>query len=92
MSVAQVRKLQGFVTIRTDGCIVVIKPVHVVRDLEVYIDDELTMKQHVGKIAGFYHLRLLRQIRCHISNELMAQLIYAFVTSRLDYCNSVLTC
>ena len=70
----------------------VIKPVHVVRDLGVYIDDELTMKQHVGKVAGacFYHLRRLRQIRRHVSNELMAQLIYAFVTSRLDYCNSVL--
>ena len=72
----------------------VIKPVHVVRDLGVHIDDELTMKQHVGKVAGacFYHLRRLRQIRRHVSNVLMAQLIYAFVTSRLDYCNSVLAC
>ena len=67
---------------------------HVVRDLGVYIDDELTMKQHVCKVAGacFYHLRRLRQIRRHVSNGLMAQLIYAFVTSRLDYCNSVLAC
>jgi hypothetical protein len=71
-----------------------IEPVHVVRDLGVYIYDELTMKQHVGKVAGtcFYHLRRLRQIRRHVSNGLMAQLIYAFITSRLDYCNSVLAC
>jgi hypothetical protein len=71
----------------------VINPVHVVRDLGVYID-ELTMKQHVGKVVGacFYHLRRLRQIRRHVNDGLMAQLIYAFVTSRLDYCNSVLAC
>ena len=64
------------------------------RDLRVHIDDELTMKQHVGKVAGscFYHLRWQRRIWLHVSNGLMAQLIYAFVTSRLDYCNSVLAC
>ena len=49
----------------------VIKPVclHVVGDLGVYIDDELTMTQHVAKVAGagFYHLRRLRQIRRHVS-------------------------
>ena len=52
------------------------------------------MKQHVAKVASacFYHLRRLRQIRRHVSNGLMAQLIYVFVTSRLDYCNSVLAC
>jgi len=69
-------------------------PVHVVRDLGIYIDDELTMMQHVGKVTGacFYHLRRLRQIRRHVSNVLITQLIYACVTSRLDYCNSVLAC
>jgi len=60
--------------------------VHVVRDLGVYIDDELTMKQHVGKVVGAcsYYLRRLRQIRRHDSYVLMAQLIYSFVTSNLD--------
>jgi len=62
---------------------------HVVRDLGVFIDDELTTKQHVGEVAGacFYHLMRLRQIRRHVSDMLMVQLIYAF-----DYCNSVLAC
>ena len=42
-----------------------IKPSTIVRDLGVHLDDELTMKQHVAKVAAscFYHLRRLRQIR-----------------------------
>ena len=37
----------------------------VVRDLGVYLDSELSMKNHVSKIASacFYHIRRLRQIR-----------------------------
>jgi hypothetical protein len=54
--------------------------------------ETLALKQHVNKVAGVYHLRRLRQIRRHVNNELMAQLIAAFITSRLDYCNSVLAC
>jgi len=39
--------------------------IHVVRDLGVYMDSELTMKEHVAKIAAacFYHIRRLRQVR-----------------------------
>jgi hypothetical protein len=90
----RLHQLQGTETTLMVGSDVII-PVHVVRDLGVYNDDELTMKQHVGKVvvgACFHHLRRLRQIRRHVNDGLMAQLIYAFVTSRLDYCNSVLAC
>ena len=69
-----------------------IKPSTIVRDLGVHLDDELTMKQHVAKVAAscFYHLRRLRQIRRRVGTEVTTQLVLAFVTSRLDYCNSVL--
>ena len=42
-----------------------IQPSSVVRDLGVYMDSELTMKEHVAKIAAacFYHIRRLRQVR-----------------------------
>ena len=69
-----------------------IKPSTVVRDLGVDLDAELNMKRHVAKIAAscFYHLRRLRQIRRRVGTEVTTQLVLAFVTSRLDYCNSVL--
>jgi len=50
------------------------------------------MKQHVNRIAAicFFHLRRLRQIRRRIGRNLMVRLLLAFITARLDYCNSVL--
>jgi len=51
------------------------------------------MKQHVGMVEAscFYHLCRWRQIRCWAGKEVTTQLEIAFVMSRLDYCDSVLT-
>ena len=70
----------------------IISPVGVVSDLGVYLDDELSMKQHVNRIAAtcFFHLHHLRQIRRHIGRDLTVRLIIAFIMTRFDYCNSVL--
>ena len=69
-----------------------IQPATVVRDLGAYLDAELTMNQHVSKIAAasFFHLRRLRQIRRRVGTEVTIRLILALITSRLDYCNSLL--
>jgi len=50
------------------------------------------MKQHVSKVAAvcFYHLRRLRQIRRPVGTEVTVRLVLALITSRLDYCNSLL--
>jgi len=60
-----------------------------VRDLGVHLDEELTVKQHVAKVAAscFYHLR---QNRRRVGTEMTTRFVLAFITSRLDYCNSVL--
>jgi len=70
----------------------ILKPVDVVRDLGVLLDTELSMKQHITRIASncFYHLRRLRQIRRIVGKDVTSQLISSFVLSRLDYCNSLL--
>jgi len=58
----------------------------VVRHLGVYMDSELTMKEHIAKItaAGFYHIRRLRQVRRRIGQEVTQQLVLVLIMSRLD--------
>jgi len=48
-----------------------IQPTSVVRDLGVLLDEELSMKQHVNKVAAtcFYQLRRLRQIRRRVGQD-----------------------
>ena len=69
-----------------------IAPSEVVRDLGVFLDSELTMQQHVGKIASlfYYHLRRLKKVRQILGPTITSRLVSAFVTSRLDYCNALL--
>ena len=61
----------------------VFQPVSVVRDLGALTDQELTVMQHIAKIASssFYQLRRLKQVRRYVNNNVMAQLVAAFVTT-----------
>jgi len=67
---------------------VVVKSVVVVWDLGLLLDSELTMKSHVVSI-GYYHLRRLRLLCCHITQDAMKQLVCSLILSRIDYCNSI---
>ena len=60
--------------------------------VRVMLDCELSMKQHVTKVASscFYHLRRLKQISRLVGKEVTTQLVSAFTLSRLDYCNTLL--
>ena len=64
----------------------------VVRNLGSYIDDKLSMNSHINKVcnASFYYLHNIRRIRKHLSCDSLETLIHAFVSSRLEYCNSLL--
>ena len=68
-----------------------IQPSSVVRDLGVYMDSELTMKEHVAKIAAacFYDIRRLRQVRRRMARKSHSSWP-VLIMPRLDYCNSVL--
>ena len=63
-----------------------------VRDLGVMLDSELTMEGHVSKLCQscFFQLRRLRSIRHSLSRHALLTLVHAFISSRLDFCNSVL--
>ena len=68
------------------------KAVGVVRDLGVFLDSELNMDQHVKTVvrSSFFHLRHLKSVRRILGREVTLGLVSAFVTTRLDYCNSLL--
>ena len=71
---------------------VVVESVDVVRDLGVLLDSELTTIEHINHVVsiGYYHLRRLRQLRRHITQDAMKQLVCSLILSRIDYCNSIL--
>ena len=69
-----------------------IEPVPIVRDLGAWLDSRLSMATHVTKTcsSAFYQLYNIRRIRKYLSRESAETLIHAFITSRADYCNSLL--
>jgi len=71
---------------------IVITPSSTVRDLSVFIDQDLTMRTHVQRTASrcFATLRQLRSIRRCVPTSVFQSFVAALVLSRLDYCNSVL--
>ena len=50
------------------------------------------MKKHVSSVckSAFAHLRKIASIRKFLTDDSISKLIHAFITSRLDYCNSLL--
>ena len=63
-----------------------------VRYLGVEIDRTLSMQKHIGKIcqAAFLELRRISTLRPYLSESATARLVNACITSRIDYCNSLL--
>jgi len=61
------------------------------RDLGVVIDSQLSLSAHVVAVcrSGYYQLRQLRQAVWSLSEDASKTLVQAFVSCRLDYCNSL---
>jgi len=69
-----------------------IKPSSTVLDLGVNIDGQLTMDDHVTTLhwSCLFQLRQIRMVRSSLTSEAAMTLVYAFVSSYLDYCNRLL--
>ena len=69
-----------------------VSPSSKVRDLGVVFDQYLTFHDHISGIckSTHFHLRGIGRIRNLITFDATAQLIHALITSRLDFCNSIL--
>ncbi len=88
-SKAVVSKLSGQL-MDLDGDLIM--PSTKVRNLGVLIDSTLSFNDHIGKVVktAFFHLRNIARIRSSLSQQDVETVTHAFVTSQLDYCNSLL--
>ena len=62
------------------------------RNLSILLDQTLSMKQHIINVckSAFIHLRNIRYLKPYLSADALATVAHAFITSRIDYCNSLL--
>ena len=50
------------------------------------------MNDHVTSVcrAAYYHRKNIRSLKPFLSEDALITVVHAFVTSRIDYCNSLL--
>ena len=67
-------------------------PVAKVRNLGVILDKNFTMTDHIHHVTktASHHIWKIGKIRKMLDRKSTETLVHAFVTSRLDYCNSLL--
>ena len=58
----------------------------------VLFDQHMTLEKNVSSFcqSSYAHLRRIDKIRQMLTHQAAEQLIHAFITSRLDFCNSLL--
>jgi hypothetical protein len=68
-----------------------INPSNSLRNLGFIFNQTLSISDHINylKQSTFYHLRRINSIRNCVSFQCREILVHAFITSRLDFCNSL---
>ena len=81
----------GDLLLNIDGSI--ISPSPQVRNLGVVLDSTLSFQNHIKSVSksAFFHLRNISRLRPSLSDSVAEKLIHCFITSRLDYCNGLLS-
>ncbi|CAL9708038.1 unnamed protein product [Knipowitschia caucasica] len=69
-----------------------ISPSAQIRNLGIILDPTLSFKPHIRNITktAFFHLKNIARLRPYLSSTAAETLIHAFISSRLDFCNSLL--
>jgi len=67
-------------------------PSATVSDLGFIVDSQLNV-DHVAQVccSCYFQLRQLSHVRCLLTPDAVKMFVHAFITSRLDYSNSLLT-
>ena len=73
------------------GCVEA-SPSSSVRNLGVWVDSSRNMSEHITKLCAsiFFYIYNISRIRKHLSRDSAETLVHAFISSRLDYGNSLL--
>lgn len=63
-----------------------------VKTLGVYLDSQLNMNTHISSVckSANYHLRKIGRSRHFLTKSSTETLVHAFISSKIDYCNSLL--
>ena len=63
-----------------------------VRNLGFYLDEDLSMKEHINSICktAFLEIRHISTICHYLADDTTNTLVVSLVLSRIDYCNSLL--
>ena len=69
-----------------------ITPVTSVRKLGVIFDSNLKMDMRITKACQnvYFHPQKIRRIRQFLNQEAICTIIHAFITSQIDYCNTLM--
>ena len=68
-----------------------IKPKNEVLNLGVMFDSSMSMKAQINSVTKncYHQIRRISKIRRYLTEDATRSLVHAYVTSRLDYCNSL---